>query len=169
MTPREREILTRALSTLDNIQVDLHVYSHASTTHRVRRDSLYDYEVLGRLMLGRRMLSELLGQQRKYLLPGEYVDEEDFDDEVLEYVPFPRSKDDEPLTDNERRWMSKVLLVVLDGIAGVTDTDDACRRVLLREIAEVAGYPNLAHYRLLMESEVKPLFFEEYTAHVDFQ
>lgn len=63
---------------------------------------------------------------------------------------------------------SATMSVVLDGIVGVHDADDACRRVVLREIAEVAGYPNLAHYRLLMETEVKPLYFKEYRVHVDF-
>ena len=47
----------------------------------------------------------------------------------------------------------------MSAIYGIDDTDagEACRRVALRMLAEVLGL-ELESYRLLKESEVKPLY-----------
>lgn len=158
MTPNEHMVLDDALNTLSNIQIDTHVYRHTgnSDVH-----TLYDYAAIGKHALALRMLSELLGRTFSFLLPGEYCDEDTTLKDLRVYTPIPRSEHGAPLTDSEKRWLIEVVLVVMGGIGGVTDSDDACLRVTRRKIAEVARYPDLRNYRLMMEDEVTPKFFIE--------
>lgn len=152
-------MLRSVLDTLSSTRIDLRVYRHTSKPDALE---LYNYSSLGKSMLALRMLSELLCRQYEFLLPGEYWDDDTTLDELRVYTPVDRSDYDEPLTDSEKRWLIQVLLVVMDGVGGIDDGDDACLRVARRKIAEVARYPNLSHYRLMMEDNVVPKFFFEH-------
>lgn len=59
------------------------------------------------------------------------------------------------MTDEQRQ----ALLRAMSAIGGIDDSDagEACRRVVKRLIAEVLGL-DPREYRLLKESEVKPLY-----------
>lgn len=165
MTETEHKVLRSVLDTLSGTKIDLHVYRHTSKPDALE---LYNYGSLGKTLLALRMLSELLGRQFYFLLPGEYCDDDTTLDDLRVYTPGDRSDFDEPLTNSEKRWLIQVLLVVMNGVSGIDDGDDACLRVARRKVAEVAGYPFLNHYRLMMEDTVKPKFFFEYTPLVDF-
>lgn len=161
MTSDERQVLERVLSSLDAVQVDTYVYSHNG---RRNSDDAYNYDGLGRQLMGKRMIAELLGIPQEHMLPGEFYEDESDLPDLHVYTPAIRSGDDEPLTSTEKVWIQTILLPVLSHLSGLSDSDDAVLRCVRREVAEVAGYPNLSHYRLMLEKEVKPLFFRDYKA-----
>lgn len=114
MNINERRVLTSALNSLSVIEPDLHVYT------KTDRKDKYNYDCLGRIMIGKWMLAEMLGVPEQHLLPGE------------------SSCDAE------------------DGRCAATV------RCIKRKIAEVAGHPDLSHFRLLCENEVQPLYLDSY-------
>jgi hypothetical protein len=166
MTPKEYSVLSDALQSLTVSVVDDHAYNH----NRSQSDQIdsYNYRAIGKMVMGKRMLAELLARPFGNLLPGETDDEEDTTlDEMCRFInPSPH---DRPLNNREKQFLINVVLIVLDGVGGLGDGDEACIRVAKRRIAEVAGYPDLGRYRLMMENEVKPLYFQEYQPLVDLK
>lgn len=158
MNADERQVLMRALDSLSSVTVDTHVYAH----QRQYNESAYDYDVLGRQILISRMLAEFVGIPHEHLLPGEFYEDESDLPGLLVYTPTKRSAEGEPLLDSEKKWLQANVLPVLNHVSGVSDSDDAVLRCVKREIAEVAGYPDLSRYRLMLENEVKPLYFNAY-------
>lgn len=141
MTPKQYEILKRAYESLD-----------------VSLDS-DDYTAIGKLIVVRRKLAELLGVSIKNNpLPGEYFDDED--DEELENRFINKSPQDTPLTENEKKFI-KHCLNLLSNVGGLSDSDDACLRCSTRMLAELCDYEPLAHYRLLYEKEVKRMYYKD--------
>lgn len=127
----------------------------------------HDYEVIGKILVIRRMLAEILGLSlRDNVMPGEGVDD---DDDVQEKRFIGEndlsSNEEKSLTKSEQNLLRQVL-GVSKGMYGVTDGDDACIRCARRMIAEVAGEP-IEYYRLMMEKEVKPLYYKEYKKSAD--
>lgn len=168
MTPTERKVVSDALSGLDSVIVDDYVYPHVRLDVKAFGTAidLYDYRAHGKMVIGKRMLAELLGRPQDYLLSGECYDEEYADeDPISELCRFVDPSDTEtPLSTKEKQWLIDTVLMVLDGIGGVGDGDQACMRVARRRIAEVAGHPELTWFRLMMEEDVNPLYFQEYQA-----
>lgn len=159
MTSEERKVLMRALSSLSCVLVDTHIYA----SHRVSSGGeMYDYSGLGRQVMGKRLLAEIIGIPQSYMLPGEFYEDESDLPGLLMYTPDKRSAEGEPLINEEKKWLQTKLLPVLAHISGVSDSDDAVLRCIRREVAEVAGYPNLSHFRLLYEKTVGPLYFKSY-------
>lgn len=156
MNTEERRILTSALSSLSAIEIDLHVYKASD------RKEVYDYDVLGRIIMGKRLLAELLGVPQHHMLPGEYYDEESSPDDLSHYTPAIKSEDGQPLNSKEREWLQRVVLSTVSHIHGLSDGDDGSLRCIKREIAEVAGYPDLSRFRLMYEKDVKPLYLKSY-------
>lgn len=157
MTNDERKVLLNTLESLDVTVVDTHVYSHTAGG----TVDLYNYRAIGKMVVAKRMIAELLGIPHKYLMSGENWDEEEIELDATCRFATP-SVPGEPLTRQEKQWLIDTVLVVLNGIGGLNDGDEACLRVATRRIAEVAGYPDLSHYRLLGEHTVKPIYFRAY-------
>lgn len=156
MTGDERRILTSALSSLSSIEPDLHVYKASD------RKEPYDYDTLGRVIMGKRLLAELLGVPQHHMLPGEYYDEESSLDDLSRFAPACRSEDGQPLNSKEKAWLQRVVLSTLSHIGGLSDADDGSLRCIKREVAEVSGYPDLSHFRLMYEKTVGPLYLKTY-------
>lgn len=166
MTPNERAVLTEALHTLESVVVDHYMSDHQLSN----TPDLYDYRSVGKMVIGKRILSELLSQPFNNLMPGEqYHEDVEYDDHLEDFYRFTIPGDyNTPLTTTEKQFLISKLLGGLEGIGGLGDIDDACMRVARRQIAEVAGYPDLRRYRLLFESTVKPMYFHDYQPLVEF-
>lgn len=153
MSPNETSTLLSALNTLGGTQIDYHNYG---------KDSLYNFEVIGKVVVAKRVLAEILGLDiNQYLLPGESEFEDGDDKQDWQRFTSPSSSLE--LTLKEKTFLQKTLMPMLDKVSGVYDSDDACLRCVRRMIAEVSGYPDLSHYRLLREDNIKPLYFKQYT------
>lgn len=157
MNADERQVLAAALDSLSNIQVDTHVYSH----QKQYGENAYDYDVLGRQILSKRLLAEFIGVPNEHMLPGEFYEDESDLEGLLLYTPAKRSGDGEPLTHAEKKWLQEKLLPMMYFLSGLSDSDDAVLRCARRRVAEAAG-SNLSSYRLLYENEVKPLYLKSY-------
>lgn len=119
----------------------------------------YDFEIIGKVVVIRRMLAELLQLDiYEHIMPGEYIDDEDGIQE-LRFIKEKElsSKGEQSLTKSEESLLNHILKIST-GMTGVTDADDACLRCARRMLAEVLGLP-LANYRLMAEQEVKPLYY----------
>ena len=160
MNTNERQVLMQALDTLSNVQVDTHVYAH----QKQYGVGVYDYDMLGRQIICKRMLAEFVGIPQAHLLPGEFYEDESDIPDLLVYTPTIRSSNAEPLTTEEKKWLQIKILTAMDYLSGVSDSDAAVLRCAKRRVAEVSGYPELSRYRLLHEKEIKPLYFQEYKA-----
>lgn len=161
MTLDERRVLTSALASLSSIELDLHVYKLSD-----RREP-YNFDVIGRVVMGRRLLAELLGVPQHYMLPGECYDEESHPGDLNNFTPAILSKDEQPLNKKEKMWLQLVVLHTVSHINGLSDGDASSVRCIARKVAEVAGYSDLSHFRLMYEDVVKPLYLKSYQPLVD--
>lgn len=157
MTADELHVLTSALDSLSSVQVDTHVYAH----QKQYNESAYDYDVLGRQFMSKRLLAEFIGVPNEHMLPGEFYEDESDLEGLLLYTPSKRSSEGEPLTNAEKKWLQEKLLPMMHMLSGISDSDDAVLRCTRRRVAEAAG-SNLSSYRLLYENEVKPLYLKSY-------
>ena len=85
MTPTERKVVSDALSGLDSVIVDDYVYPHVRLDVKAFGTAidLYDYRAHGKMVIGKRMLADLLGRPQDYLLSGECYDEEYADEDPI--------------------------------------------------------------------------------------
>lgn len=157
MTDDEHQVLATALDSLSNVRVDTHVYAH----QRQYNESAYDYDVLGRQMLSKRLLAEFVGVPNEHMLPGEFYEDESDLEGLMLYTPSKRSSVGEPLNYEEKKWLQEKLLPMMHFLSGISDSDDAVLRCTRRRVAETAG-SNLSSYRLLYENEVTPLYLKTY-------
>lgn len=161
MTADERLVLTYALSSLSSVELDLHVYKITD-----RRET-YNYDCIGRVAMGKRLLAELIGSPHYHMLPGEYYDDDSSPEELLTFTPTVRSEDGQPLNRKEKEWLQRVVLSTLSHIHGLTDADAGSLRCISRRVAEVSGYPDLGRFSLLYEDQVKPLYLQSYQPLLD--
>lgn len=118
-----------------------------------------DYISMGKVLVVRKKLGELLGTHaREVLLPGESYDEED-KNEPYEYM-FTEASGQEDLTEKEIKFLKHVLEIA-STISGCFDSDSACLRCACRMLAEVTNYEPLSHYGLLYETEVKRKYYKK--------
>lgn len=138
MTPKQYEVLKRSYDSLD-VSLDPD-----------------DYTSIGKIIVIRRKIAELLGLNIKNnALPGEYFDDED--EQENRFVN--KSTQNIPLTENEKKLI-RHCLSLLSNVGGASDSDDACLRCATRMLAELCDYEPLAHYRLLYEKEVKKMYYK---------
>lgn len=153
MTSNERDVLSHALQSLDSAAIDYWNPTGAN------------YEAVGRAVMAKRALAEILARDTedvaRYALPGEYIDEDATFVDLCHFT-YPSSVGT-PLTVKEKTIIERKVLDVLQGVSGISDGDDACIRCAKRMIAEVLGITPLSRYRLMLENDVKPLYFKEYT------
>jgi hypothetical protein len=115
-----------------------------------------DYINIGKIIIIRRRLAELLGLNLSVnILPGEYFDEED----PIEWRFIAPSVETEELSKDEMIFLKETLKIT-GGVGGCTDSDDACLRCARRMLAEVVEYEPLNHYRLLFEKEMKNIYYK---------
>ena len=157
MTADERKVLMSALDSLSSIRVDTHVYAH----QKQYNESAYDYDVLGRQIMCKRLLAEFVGVPNEHMLPGEFYEDDSDLAGLFLYTPSKRSSVGETLNYEEKKWLQEKLLPMMYFLSGLYDSDDAVLRCTRRQVAEVAG-SNLSPYRLLHEKEVKPLYLKSY-------
>lgn len=148
-----KEVLEKALMTIESTQIDYIKYDH-------KKPGAFNFEAIGKVILVKRMLAELIGADiNHYLLPGEPVFEEG--DDKRDWIHFISPIEDEP-TSSQLNFLLNTLLPSCDGLSGIQDSDDACIRCFRRMIAEVAGYPELKHYGLLGKMKDEPLYYSGY-------
>lgn len=142
MNDKQKEVLTSAYNSFD-IQL-----------------GYMDYEFIGRIIVLRRILAELLGLDLStHIMPGEYIDEDEKNQEYI-YIDEKKLslKGEQLLTKSEQLILNSVLEISY-GISGVQDSDDACMRCARRMVAEVLGL-SLENYRLIGESNVTPKYYK---------
>ena len=119
-----------------------------------------DYEFIGKIIVIRRILAELLGLNlANHIMPGEYIDDEEPAQEYI-YIDIKKlsPKGEQLLTKSEQSLLNQVLKISY-GISGTKDSDDACMRCSRRMVAEVLGLP-LEKYRLLRENDITPKYYK---------
>lgn len=142
MNAKEHRALSLALDSFNNIMVDFN----------------YDLEQIGRHLLIRRKLCEIIGGDiSNHLLPGESLNEHG---EPLEHYFLGKSSSTN-LTTEEKAWIKNNILLEMQKVWSLNEVDDACLRCSKRAIAEVIG-EYLTQYRLPFEKEIKPLYFKEH-------
>lgn len=163
LSTSQKSVLKKALESLSHVQLDYYTYGN-------NRVEVYDYASIGKMVLAQRALAELLGEDiNQYLLPGESpMDIEDGDD-PNDWQRFISSTETSELTPKEKKFILNTILPMLKNLGGIHDSDDASLRCAKRMIAEAAGYPELSHYRLLMEKDIKPLYYKNYEPFIDEQ
>ena len=157
MSPNEKHILNQVLITIGSINADYY------------GSPLYNFDCIGRLVLVKRMLAEIIDLDiNDYLLPNESkfegIDEYGYNNNREEWIKFIKPCLKDNLTDKEVKFLLETLLPTINKIPAVDDSDSACLRCAKRMVAEVAGYHDLKHYRLMYEDEVKPIYFKDYKA-----
>jgi hypothetical protein len=163
MTENELTLFNRLLNTLDGVVINY----YTNFTIGKNNSERYDYAQIGKMVFAKRVIAELIGADiNKYLFPGESVfnEEKDDEDDIEDWLHFfKKNQKDLPLTVDVKKFLKKELLTVLSNLSGLNDSDDACLRCASRMLAEVIGEPELNRYRLMMEKELKPLYFKEYS------
>jgi hypothetical protein len=118
-----------------------------------------DYESIGRLMVARRYLAELLNENlQDYALPGESTLPEDKDDIACHFIDTSFNHHTDKYTQSQI-MIVKNLMMIIRKIGGMSDSDDACLRCAVRMLAETLPEEDLSKYRLLYEKEVKNLYY----------
>lgn len=119
MHSSQSSLLSRALQSLDTVCVDYHNYGK-------NKELPYNFETLGRITIAKRALAEILGLNLKnFKLPGE--DPSDYETHLDMFI-FTNPSTSQMLTPEERRFIFKNVLQVLDKVSGVQDADDSCLR-----------------------------------------
>lgn len=155
MSLSEKEVLEKALSSLDGVNIDIYTHYHSGAKER------YDFTAIGKMMVVKRMLAEMLSKDlNDYLMPGE--SEATDDEEMKDLFRFYNPMKNDNLEKKDKLFLLNTVLPMLDKLGGINDSDDACLRCAKRMIAEVAGYEFLNHYRLMREEDVKPLYYKNY-------
>jgi hypothetical protein len=145
MNDKQREVLLRAYNSFD-IQTEY-----------------FDFEIIGKVMVIRRMLAELLCLNLlNHIMPGEYTDDDTGLPDELRFIEEKElsTKGEQSLTKDEQYLLEQVLRFS-SGMSGLTDSDDACLRCARRMLAEVLGKP-LNGYGLMGERELKPIYYKDY-------
>lgn len=136
------QILNSSLETLQTIEV---MYD--------------DYESIGRLIVARRYLAELLDKNlQDYVLPGESNLPEDKDDIFCHFIDTAFNAQTDEYT-QAQMMIVKNLIAIIRKIGGMSDSDDACLRCTVRMLAETLPEEDLSQYRLLYEKEIKNLYY----------
>jgi hypothetical protein len=156
VSPHEHQVLNQALDSLNNSFIDYY------NSGEKRENGPFDYESIGKVIVARRFLAELLGITENfnfYLLPGESEVILEEGDNTEDWYNFTNKSTSENLTDQEKKTILEQILIPLDSVSGINDGDNACIRCARRMIAETIRFEPISKYRLMFEKEISPKYF----------